>query len=279
MLKDMPTVKCVFLAVDGKQEERLVDLAPEANQVSKLLGGDGSFVGMYPSVDVIIMNLRNPPKSAKVNKCKLPMPFDGEKIKGPMLLVRMVDAIPKNFTMEEWKELVANPPVPEEEEESEEEELAELSGEEDEDDVEEEEEEGEEDSDEEDGTAALEGALKMQVAAKFEEENGREASEEELESMFSQFKESGNFEKAMARLAAILGPASEEEDDEDEDDEEAEDISEEEKENVENQQPSHGRKRKAAVAKPKASATKKPKASPAKKPKATATRRGTRARA
>ena len=85
--------------------------------------------------------------------------------------------------------------------------------------------------------------LRLQVAAKFEAEHGRAASDEELEQMFTQFKESGNFEKAMERVAVLLG-ASVPQDDDDEEEEEEEEEEEDEvkdKENVENRVASKGR--------------------------------------
>ena len=70
-------------------------LLQQANAIAKTLGGDATFVGMYGAIDVVIMSLRNPPKTAKVNKSELCKPFNEEQVKGPMLLVRMVDGTPK----------------------------------------------------------------------------------------------------------------------------------------------------------------------------------------
>ena len=98
LLTDLPSKKAVLLPVDGKPKELTLDFAPEvlrerkprpsrqfskgvlaltprpllqANAIAKTLGGDASFVGMYGAADIVIMSLRHPPASAKVNKSEL----------------------------------------------------------------------------------------------------------------------------------------------------------------------------------------------------------------
>merc|ERR1712216_638830 len=99
---DLPAaIKCVRLAVNGKTDEITVDMRPEANEICKRLGGEAAFVGMYRAVDVIIMKLRSPKKGEKKNKSKLPAPFDTEEVQGPMILVKMVEGTPQNFTLDQ----------------------------------------------------------------------------------------------------------------------------------------------------------------------------------
>ena len=247
LLSDLPTKKAVFMPVDGKMKEISLDFAPEvhhsranpdppaktlrdplcaqANAIAKMLGGDASFVGMYGAADIIIMSLRHPPASAKVNASALCKPFAEEEVKGPMLLVRMIDGSPEDITLKQWKEFFANPPEEEEVEEEEEFDVEisdasddeAVSGEEEEesDPASEPEYDEDDEEDEIEGEAAIEEMLKAQVAGKFELEHGKAPSEEELEAIFSVFKESGGFQKAMERIAVLMGagPGGEEEED------------------------------------------------------------------
>ena len=75
-----------------------------------------------------------------------------------------------------------------------------------------------------DQAGAIEAILTSNLMAQFQEQNGKEPSDEEVEDMLASMKESGLYEQAAGRIAALLsglgGDAEEEEDEESEEEEE-----------------------------------------------------------
>ena len=74
-----------------------------------------------------------------------------------------------------------------------------------------------------DQAGAIEAILTSNLMAQFQEQNGKEPSDEEVEDMLASMKESGLYEQAAGRIAALLsglgGDAEEEEDEQSEEEE------------------------------------------------------------
>eukprot|EP00656_Telonema_subtile_P037190 TRINITY_DN4133_c0_g1_i3.p1 TRINITY_DN4133_c0_g1~~TRINITY_DN4133_c0_g1_i3.p1 ORF type:complete len:252 (+),score=91.14 TRINITY_DN4133_c0_g1_i3:51-806(+) len=225
MAADGPIVDCVRLTVAGKAEQVKVDMNPKANSLEKLLGGSVTFVGMYSEGELILMRATN---GKGLNKTVLPRPFQDEEVKGDMFVVRMDAASePENITLKEWNAFVkevAERPVEDEDEEEEDEDDEELADEDDEEEDEEDEEgEMELGSDEEEGLEGIETILRAQLASQFRAANDdTDPTEEELDEMMAQMKETGLFDQAAARIATLLGGLEEQEEEDDEEDEEEE---------------------------------------------------------
>lgn len=100
-----PTVKAVLIKVSGKTTEKSLDMTPQADAVTKVLGGSATIVGQYKN-GAVIMKLRKPDEDCDSNKVKLPAPFSEEKVDGPILLVRMDQSSePQDFTIEDFTSL------------------------------------------------------------------------------------------------------------------------------------------------------------------------------
>ena len=73
---------------------------------------------------------------------------------------------------------------------------------------------------------AIEAILMSNVKAQFEEANGKEPTDKEMDDILNKMKEDGLYEKAAERIQALLGgfggAEEEEEEDEEEEDEEEE---------------------------------------------------------
>jgi hypothetical protein len=84
----------------GDVKEIDLDIAPNKNEIFKILGGRQTFIGQWPEIDVVIMK----PEDGKVkNENTLPHPFDAEKVYGKILLVRMdKHSEPQDFTLSEY---------------------------------------------------------------------------------------------------------------------------------------------------------------------------------
>jgi len=87
----------------GHIEEIELDIAPEKNEIYKLLGGKATFIGQWCDLDVVIMKAIH---GLVPNENTLPSPFDNEIIMGAVLLVRMDEnSDPQDFTLDEYHAL------------------------------------------------------------------------------------------------------------------------------------------------------------------------------
>ena len=81
-------------------EEIELDIEPSKNEIFKLLGGRGTFIGQWPEIDVVIMK---PEHGMIENDNILPYPFHSEEVWGKILLIRMDEnSEPQDFTLEEY---------------------------------------------------------------------------------------------------------------------------------------------------------------------------------
>ena len=82
-------------------EEIEVDIEPSKNEIFKILGGRGTFIGQWPEIDVVIMK---PEHGIIENENILPFPFHEEEVCGKILLIRMdEDSEPQDFTLYEYR--------------------------------------------------------------------------------------------------------------------------------------------------------------------------------
>jgi|TARA_B110000503_G_scaffold2102_1_gene2784 hypothetical protein len=90
--------------IENQLEEIELDIEPSKNEIFKLLSGRGTFIGQWPDIDVVIMK---PEHGLIENENTLPFPFNGEEVKGKILLIRMDEnAEPQDFTLNEYTELL-----------------------------------------------------------------------------------------------------------------------------------------------------------------------------
>ena len=85
-----------------------LDIAPEKNEIFKILRGKASFLGQWPDEQVVIVKceLCDSEFDLPVNENKLPRPFTNMIVFGRILLIRMdEDSEPQDFTLEEYKEM------------------------------------------------------------------------------------------------------------------------------------------------------------------------------
>mmetsp|Transcript_14910 Transcript_14910/g.20870 ORF Transcript_14910/g.20870 Transcript_14910/m.20870 type:complete len:218 (-) Transcript_14910:120-773(-) len=153
MSAEGPIVTGVLLSSDGKTKELKLDMTPRLNTPGSTLGGPVTFLGAMGEIDVVIMARRDQ-EDLPENQHSLPKPFNKMKVNGDMLLVRMnEDAIPEEFTLEEYNKHVekkkSEPDVPEEEENQETHEEAELDDDDEDEDYEEDEDDDEDEVNEE----------------------------------------------------------------------------------------------------------------------------------
>ena len=98
------TVAVLIKEEVGNIQEIDLDIDPRKNEIFRLLSGSPTFIGQWPDLDVVIMKAQY---ASKLNINKLPPPFDGEEIKGSVLLVRMDEnSDPRDFTLEEYLSFV-----------------------------------------------------------------------------------------------------------------------------------------------------------------------------
>merc|ERR1712086_718508 len=237
MAAEGPVVQAIQIGVDASVKQIELDMNPKANSLEKLLGGPVTFVGMYDDGDLIVMCAKN--VKGKVNKYTLPAPFADEKVKGDMMVVKMDSGSePNSITLKQWnkfvKDTLENPPAErdEEEEDEDDEELMDEDDSQEEDSDEDGDMELGSDDEEEDQAGAIEAILTSNLMAQFAEQNGKEPNDKEVEDMLASMKESGLYEQAAGRIAALLsglgGDAEEGEDGESVEDEESEEEEEEE---------------------------------------------------
>ena len=86
-------------------------MTPRLNTVSKLLGAQATFIGQFPSIDLMIMKVRDPQSpELPANAHSLPKPFEKVKVRGDILLVRMnKDSVPESFTKAEFERFLIEP--------------------------------------------------------------------------------------------------------------------------------------------------------------------------
>eukprot|EP01029_Cantina_marsupialis_P028694 TRINITY_DN777888_c0_g1_i1.p1 TRINITY_DN777888_c0_g1~~TRINITY_DN777888_c0_g1_i1.p1 ORF type:complete len:232 (+),score=121.53 TRINITY_DN777888_c0_g1_i1:93-788(+) len=193
-------VKAVVLNADGTKKQIDLNMATKANEVVKVLGGPATICGFYPQIDVVMTSLREP-KDAKINKNKLQPPFHKKEIKGSILLTKMVEAEPKDFTLAEYEDFLKL-------------EIEEFEIEEPEEPVIEEEPQFVMEFDEE---------VIEEIKTAFKEENGREPTEQEIE-------------ETKAAVQEAMALAQQEEEEEESDDEEFEGDEEESDEESETEE-------------------------------------------
>ena len=186
---DQPTVKCVLLDVNGEAKEIDVDMTPKKQEVTKLLGGQTSFVGQWEQIGVIVCcaSQRDVSENVEKNPHKLQPPFHQAEVRGPIVLTRSGEnGEPLDFTLSEYKEFQK---LKIEEFTVSMEDLDEQDEEED-DNEEEEESEGdydpeneEEDDEDDDGFDGFIDMLLGRVVQQFIEKQGREPDAAELKDL------------------------------------------------------------------------------------------------
>ena len=85
-----------------------LDIAPEKNEIFKILRGKASFLGQWPDEQVVIVKceLCDTEFDLSVNQNRLPRPFTNMIVFGRILLIRMdEDSEPQDFTLKEYKEM------------------------------------------------------------------------------------------------------------------------------------------------------------------------------
>ena len=85
-----------------------LDIAPEKNEIFKILRGKASFLGQWPDEQVVIVKceLCDTEFDLPVNQNRLPRPFTNMIVFGRILLIRMdEDSEPQDFTLKEYKEM------------------------------------------------------------------------------------------------------------------------------------------------------------------------------
>jgi hypothetical protein len=84
----------------GNIQEIDLDITPSENEIFLRLGGPATFIGQWPTIDVVIMKCIY---GEALNHNILPTPFNTEEVYGPILLVRMDEnSDPRDFTLEEY---------------------------------------------------------------------------------------------------------------------------------------------------------------------------------
>ena len=85
-----------------------IDIAPDKNEIYKLLRGKASFLGQWPDEQVVIVKCDpdDSPFELNLNRNRLPRPFTNMLVFGRILLIRMDDdAEPQNFTLKEYHKM------------------------------------------------------------------------------------------------------------------------------------------------------------------------------
>lgn len=118
MAAEGPVVTCLLIAVDGSITESRIDMTPRKNKCAMLLGGGGvALVGQYPEIDCVIMRSSEAGSDVALNTFTLPVPFEKESVRGPILLVRMDEqSEPCDLPLSDFQNFCAerlrNPPPP-----------------------------------------------------------------------------------------------------------------------------------------------------------------------
>jgi hypothetical protein len=101
LYSEIKMTKAVLIhEIKDRYEEIELDIEPSKNEIFKLLGGRGTFIGQWPEIDVVIMKAE---QGMIENDNILPFPFHGEEVRGKILLIRMDEnSEPQDFTLEEY---------------------------------------------------------------------------------------------------------------------------------------------------------------------------------
>ena len=102
----------LLLKMDGNIEEKILDMAPNTNNIGELLNDKLTFLGQInrepEKINAVIMygiNAQN--KNMNINKCKLPEPFDKTIIYGDIFIICMDEmSEPQNFMIDDYNELI-----------------------------------------------------------------------------------------------------------------------------------------------------------------------------
>ena len=184
-------------------------MSPKEEGPKKVIGGTITLLGQWSSLQVIIIVAADQSENVAVNPHVLPSPFQNEKIRGKVLLLRMDDeARPEDFTVEEYNEFVKyslENPQPEPSDDDEEEE--ESEGDEDEDESEEDDEVEFLSEEEEE----IENIIMCGVIQNFKEMEGRDPTDEELGFIYDKMNESGKLEELIKKYTDQL-PQQDEDD-------------------------------------------------------------------
>lgn len=211
MTTSYENIVCVLLKQDGQTEEIIIDMTPRLKETQKILGGDVTFLGQWEEMEVILMINRNQSKDDnRKNQHKLQPPFHEVVCYGDILLSRSdANGDPANFTLQEYTDFTRLT-IPEWGVDDIDDMDRKACGSDDDNDCIEEgsNEDGINDSDNEETL----GKLKSHCFDSFVQQNGREPTEEEMESML---------DNLMAKLGEGIG------DDDDDDDGNWEDVDDE----------------------------------------------------
>ena len=111
-------INIVVLGEDGNIYEKQLDLDKNKNEIGLFMNDKLSFIGQIIREDnkqekktniILIKGLNSEKNNRKINKCKLPIPFDKEIIYGDIILLPMNENIePENIYLEEYYELFNN---------------------------------------------------------------------------------------------------------------------------------------------------------------------------
>lgn len=88
---------------EGNICELKIDISTHSHDIFRLLKGTPTFIGQWTDIDVVLMKCDQTPFELMDNRNRLPIPFHRERVKGPILLVRMdEDSNPKDFRLSEY---------------------------------------------------------------------------------------------------------------------------------------------------------------------------------
>ena len=105
--------KAVLIGTDGVPAQVEMSLAPAANAVVKLLGGEATFLGQWPSLGSVVMVQRAPARGTRVNAARLQPPFHKERVVGNILLVSMdASSRPRDLTLARYASFAAKAIAP-----------------------------------------------------------------------------------------------------------------------------------------------------------------------
>ena len=110
-------ITMLILKVNGNIEEIQLDMNKNKNELGLYLEDKLTFIGQINREErekgktniILIKGLNAKKKGKKINKCKLPIPFDKEEIYGDIILIPINEKIePENIYIKEYYELFKN---------------------------------------------------------------------------------------------------------------------------------------------------------------------------
>lgn len=103
-----PIIDALFIDTDGKENMIKLDTTPSKNEIVKILGGLGTFIGQWEDEFIVAMKRRDD-EDLPINQYHLPSPLDKEEIRGPILIIKMCereeDVYPIDLEFNEYKSL------------------------------------------------------------------------------------------------------------------------------------------------------------------------------